>query len=330
VSRRDRGLGAASPAPVAAACLAVALPVLLAVAAGAPAGGVVVLVVLGVLAGALSLRSLAPRPFPDEAGPRPPPFDRERAAVHEALFRLDQRVGALARSRRAARPPAAGRFRAELVAAVRHELKTPLNAILGFSQVLLDELDGPLDPRQREDVEAIREAGRFVERLVEEVLDEWTGEHGAIPLAEIDLEVLLWEAAAMLRPRVGARPVEIAVVAAPGIPPFLGSARRLLQAVLNLGANALAATARGRIRLEVARAGPVLRVAVVDPGAGMDGDALEALFVPFARGETGEGHGLGMVITRELVEWHGGWLEVETAPGHGTAATLCLPLGARR
>src|SRR5690348_15885030 len=93
----------------------------------------------------------------------------KRHPLADALRALDRKIddAALARLSMRRKAEAAGRFREEFVAAVRHELNTPLNSILGFSEVLLNELDGPLNPQQREDVQVIRSPGKYLFELVE-------------------------------------------------------------------------------------------------------------------------------------------------------------------
>lgn len=263
-------------------------------------------------------------------GARPAPA-REIAAGRR---RLEERVEAAARQRLDMRMRAetAGRFREEFVAAVRHELKTPLNAILGFTQVLLDEIDGPLTPQQREDVTAIRQAGQHLSELVEAVLAEWAPEREAhSPLEPVDLGTLAREVGRLLEGQAAAKPdVRVVVEVDPELPRPLGDARRLRQVLLNLGTNALRATSRGSVTIGVALDPEGVRVTVRDTGTGIPPEMISRLFEEFSQGGAASsqlgGSGLGLALTRDLVEWHDGRIEVSSTPGAGSTFSVVLPL----
>ncbi|MBZ0118300.1 MAG: HAMP domain-containing histidine kinase, partial [Sandaracinaceae bacterium] len=244
------------------------------------------------------------------------------------------RIAEAASARRSMRVKAetAGRFREEFVAAVRHELNTPLNAILGFSQVLLDEIDGPLTAQQREDVDAICAAGLHLSDLIEAVLAEWAPDRSdtPLPLVAVDLEAVAQEVATMLRGQLAARPIVLEVRAEPDLPRPLGDRRRLRQALLNLGANALRATDAGSIVFELAHEGELVRITVRDTGTGIAAEELPRLFQEFTQVGQEERHpggsGLGLALTRAMVEWHGGRIEVDTKLGAGSAFSILLPV----
>ncbi len=249
----------------------------------------------------------------------------------DAIESLERRIGAAARARHEMRLRAetAGRFREEFVAAVRHELKTPLNAILGFTQVLLDEIDGPLTPQQREDVTAIRQAGLYLSELVDAVLEEWVPDR-APPLAMrlVDLAMLTREVARLLEGQTVGKDVAIHVDVAADAPRPLGDARRLRQVLINLGTNALRATSRGEVTLSVTADPEGVRITVRDTGTGIPADALPKLFDEFVQvgSERRGGTGLGLALTRDLVDWHEGRIEVESQLGEGSAFHVILPL----
>lgn len=232
------------------------------------------------------------------------------------------------------RAETAGRFREEFVSAVRHELKTPLNAILGFADVLLEEVDGPLTERQREDVEAIRSAGEYLQELVEAVLAEWRPRKGTpLPIGWVDLRGLLEGVASILRGQLRGRPIEIRVEVPPDLRGPLADERRLRQVLINLGTNALRATARGTVTFSASDAGDHVRLTVADTGSGIDLDALPTLFSRFTQSGSERsregGSGLGLALAREMVEWHAGWVEVETKADEGTRFSVVLPRGVR-
>lgn len=296
---------------VALAALAIA-----GVASGAQLATVAALGLLALAAAAVAFATL-PRARRDEA--------------QSALAELERRIAEASRERQEmrARAEMAGRFREELVAAVRHELKTPLNAILGFTQVLLDEIDGPLTAQQREDVMAIRQAGIYLSELVEAVLDEWVPKRATPePFARVDIAGLLRDVARLLEGQRAGKDVTVRVELAPDVPRPLGDARRLRQVLINLGTNALRATARGSVTLGAAKDPDGLRITVRDTGSGIPKDMLPHLFEEFSErsGRQPGSSGLGLALTRDLVEWHGGRIEVETVLGQGSAFHVVLPL----
>lgn len=260
------------------------------------------------------------------------PASRDEAP--ESMAKLEERVDAAARQRLEMRMRAetAGRFREEFVAAVRHELKTPLNAILGFTQVLLDEIDGPLTPQQREDVVAIRQAGLYLSELVESVLDEWVPDRATpLPMKPVDLATLVREVARLLEGQaVHKNDVRVVVEIAPDLPRPLGDARRLRQVLINLGTNALRATMRGVVTIGAAPDPEGVRITVRDTGSGIPKEMMPRLFEEFSQLGTSSsqvgGSGLGLALTRDLVEWHAGRIEVDSAPGEGSAFSVVIPL----
>lgn len=257
------------------------------------------------------------------------PHDLE---IQQALDDLDTQYAAAAqaRLRMRLRAETAGRFREEFVAAVRHELNTPLNVILGFTEVLLQEVDGPLTPQQREDVEAIRSAGKYLQELVESVLAEWQPDRNTpLPVMPVDLPALAREVARLLEGQVTDRRLELRVEVVDDPPQPVADARRIRQVLINLGTNAIRATRRGRVTFEIAPDDRDVRLTVRDTGAGIPPERLPRLFEAFEqagdpRANRG-GSGLGLSLTRDLVEWHGGRIEVDSTPGEGSAFHVFLP-----
>lgn len=224
------------------------------------------------------------------------------------------------------RAKTAGRFREEFVAAVRHELKTPLNAILGFADVLLQEVDGPLNEMQREDVDAIRSAGVYLRELVEAVLSEWRPRRAPLPMSHVDVRALLYKVVRILEGQLRGRRIELRVELPEPVRGPLADERRLQQVLINLGTNALRATEGGHVTFSAHDEDEHVRFTVRDTGSGIDPDALPTLFQPFERGDESEdGAGLGLALARDMVEWHGGHIEVETETGVGTAFHVMIP-----
>ena len=259
--------------------------------------------------------------------PRSPTVDAEAA-----LADLDAKIDAAAGTRLAMRMRAetAGRFREEFVAAVRHELNTPLNAILGFTEVLLQEVDGPLTPPQEEDVGAIRSAGLYLRELVEAVLAEWVPDREMpLPLERVSMQDLLSGVVRLLRGQVGDRQVTLEFDVAPDTPSPLADPRRLRQVLINFGTNALRATSRGAVRFEASPHPDGLCISVRDTGTGISPDEIPELFTEFAQAGPEDrrrgGTGLGLALSRDMIEWHGGRIEVESTLGEGTVFHVLLP-----
>jgi len=224
--------------------------------------------------------------------------------------------------------------RAQFLAALSHELRTPLNSILGFTQVLLSGLDGPLSAGQQEDLEAIASAGDYLSTLVREVLDtsaETTGELEVF--GPMDLGAIARDAALFFEPQARKTGHAITVVGAEAPRP-LGSARAVRQVLLNLIGNATKHGRPGPVRIEARARGDVAALAVTNAGRTVL-SAREAPFAAFERGEQDgrgtdpEGWGLGLAIADELAARMGGAIEMRSEQGHEgpeTTFALLLPL----
>ena len=224
----------------------------------------------------------------------------------------------------------------EFLSRMSHELRTPLNAILGFSQLL--ELDR-LDPGQRESVEQITRAGRHLLELVNEVLDISRIDSGHIALTPepLPVDTLLREALDLIRPLADARGIEL--VAGPGcVEPdryVLADRQRLRQVLLNLLSNAVKYNREGgRVTLNGGPApdGLHVRLTVSDTGVGIRSEDLSRLYTPFdrlgAENTNVEGSGMGLALSKRLVESQGGVLGLESEPGVGTTFRVDLPVAA--
>ena len=269
----------------------------------------------------------------------------QRSAAAEKLAREERRIGSMLDRELAERADdttetvLGTRHRETYIAAVSHELRTPLNAILGFTEVLLSEIDGPLSPPQREDVTAIHGAGVHLRALVEEVIGQSAGKPQARDLAPIAIEPLVRELGRGLEAQLRARPVTLRLVIEADLPSPVGDARRVRQILWNLGTNAIRYTERGEVTIRVAREGEVLRFSVRDTGRGIAKEDLPRIFAPGerveregerpARSRPNEGWGLGLAIAQEMAEFHRGHLEVESAPGVGSTFHFVMPARGR-
>lgn len=213
----------------------------------------------------------------------------------------------------------------EFLSRMSHELRTPLNAILGFAQLLeMDELSDD----QRESTEQIIKGGRRLLELINEVLDISRIESGTMQLSlePVLLGVPVREAIGLIRPLAHDRGVRLRTDLAPGIDEVhvVADQQRLGQALLNLLSNAVKYNAEGgTVSVSVLRAGTEsIRIGVTDTGPGIPEDKIPLLFTPFERlgAEQGnvEGTGLGLALSKSLIEAMGGNLQVDSMMGQGT------------
>ena len=224
----------------------------------------------------------------------------------------------------------ASRSKSEFLARMSHELRTPLNAIIGFSQ-LMGEDPACQKPRVLQRLGIIRAAGRQLLGLIDEVLDLSRIESGRLQLelAPLRLAGFIEQVCQAHEPARQARGVEITLQVEPDLAAIADEAR-LRQVLNNLVSNAIKYTrAAGWVAVQAGAAGERVRLSVRDDGPGLTTAQQLQLFQPFNRlgAERGrvEGTGLGLVITRHLVESMGGTLQVDSSPGEGSCFTVELP-----
>jgi signal transduction histidine kinase len=233
----------------------------------------------------------------------------------------------------AAQVKASQQAQRDFVANVSHDLKTPLTAISGWSQALLDGAADAPDERQRAAETIYNEAGRM-ERMVNELLDLARIESGQLQLKmrPVDLSQIVADVHHGQLPRARAKDIELTLDAADSLA-VVGDPDRLTQIFTNLADNALAYTpAGGRVHLATRVANGAVEGIVTDSGPGIPTNELPRVFERFyrleksrARGENGRGSGLGLAIVYELVTAHGGQISVSSEVGRGSAFIVRLP-----
>ena len=224
----------------------------------------------------------------------------------------------------------ANRAKSEFLSRISHELRTPLNAILGFGQLL--DLE-PLTPMQRSSVEQILKGGRHLLDLINEVLDITRIESGGMELSlePVDVAAVLTQALNLIRPLAEQHRVRFAAPVCSGCPAVLADRGRLHQVLLNLLSNAVKYNHEdGEVRVVCTQpAEGTVRLSIVDTGPGLTPDELEKLFTPFQRLGAPQrgivGTGIGLTISRSLVEAMNGVIGVESTPGAGSTFYVDLP-----
>jgi signal transduction histidine kinase len=217
---------------------------------------------------------------------------------------------------------------------ISHELRTPLNSIIGFSEVLRQELCGPLGSEQyKEYAVFISDSGHKMLKLVNQIVEivrlESQAESLDLALEPVDLAV--GEAFQNLAAEAQTWGVRLTAEALDEMPVVLADARALRTVLINLLQNAMAYSPPGEaVRVRARRAGPQVLIEIEDQGPGVDPEDLPRLMRPFEQGEhtltrTADGAGLGLPIAKLLTEAMGGTLMIRTAPGEGLTAVIDLP-----
>jgi NtrC-family two-component system sensor histidine kinase KinB len=221
------------------------------------------------------------------------------------------------------------RLKSEFIAAASHELRTPLTSVQMGIHLLLEGATGTLDERQQEILQVCREDTARLDRLMRELLDLSKIESGAVTpnLVPTRPATLVADAVNPLRLQVEARGVRLDVDA-PADLPYVAVDRSQIERVIgNLITNALRATpSGGTITVAAARRGSDVAISVTDTGTGIPREHLPRIFEPFVQvpHAQGGGAGLGLTISRRIVEGHGGHLTVQSEPGHGSTFTFTV------
>jgi signal transduction histidine kinase len=230
---------------------------------------------------------------------------------------------------------AASLHKSEFLANMSHELRTPLNAILGFSQVLRERLFGDINEKQEEYLDDILSSGNHLLSLINDVLDLSKVEAGQVELelTPFSLREALERGVVMVRERATMDGVKIALSAGLDIDAVKGDERRIRQVIFNLLSNAVKFTpAGGAVDVNAAQVDGEVRVSVADTGPGIASEDCERIFEEFQQTEAGieqgEGTGLGLALSKRLVELHGGRIWVESELGKGSTFVFTLPASA--
>jgi PAS domain S-box-containing protein len=229
---------------------------------------------------------------------------------------------------------AANRAKSEFMAAISHELRTPLNAIIGFSEMIKDELLGPIENEDYKHYSSdIYSSGNHLLAIINDILDIAKIEAGKMVLDETLLDpALIAEATiSLVSGRPEAEGLDISVMREITLPALNADARALKQILLNLLSNAVKFTEQGSVTINIGTAKDGwLFIAVADTGIGIPKEEIDKLAQPFYQVDSSlarefEGTGLGLALSRSLVELHDGELSIDSTVGHGTTVTCRFP-----
>lgn len=263
--------------------------------------------------------------------------ERMKRAVLD-LERSEGRASELSRkySEEKAKAEHAAHTKSAFLANMSHELRTPLNAIIGFSDIMVTELRGPLgDPIYKDYARDILTSGQHLLDMINDILDMAKIEAGKMTISTQPIDPVdpVDAAMRMIRRKAEEKNIELDLEAHPRLPDIDADHRAIRQMVLNLVSNAIKFTdPGGKITVTVEQRGPEIYFAVTDTGIGIPPEDLPRLAQPFeqvssSRDRNTDGTGLGLALTKSFAEMHGGRMSLSSVYGEGTTVAFILPIG---
>jgi signal transduction histidine kinase len=232
----------------------------------------------------------------------------------------------------------ATRVKSDFLANMSHELRTPLNSINGFSEVLYDEAFGPLNEKQKTYVQNILTSGKHLLLLINQILDTSKIEAGKmrLDLSPVDIKNLLKDISQLMANLVAKKNLQMAIEVSEELPTIEADELKTKQIIYNLLSNAVNFTpVGGKIGLRSKRTGSAIEIVVWDSGVGIAEENMDKIFEGFFRVDTpysrvAEGTGLGLSLSKKLVELHGGKLSVESEGlNKGTLVRVTMPIASK-
>ncbi|MCD6300261.1 MAG: response regulator [Dehalococcoidales bacterium] len=224
--------------------------------------------------------------------------------------------------------------KSEFLANMSHELRTPFNAVIGFSELLLDEIPGKINQKQRQCLDDILSSSKHLLSLINDVLDLSKVEAGKLELKQKDftLNKLIESLTRTIMPILVPRKQSLDIEIEKGLPPIHADKTKIRQVLLNLLSNSVKFMPDGgKLKIEAIRKDSWCQISVIDNGIGMKQEEQERIFEPFYQldnpiSRERSGTGLGLTIAKQIVEKHGGRIWVESEYGKGSRFTFTLPL----
>ncbi len=229
----------------------------------------------------------------------------------------------------------ANRAKDEFLANMSHELRTPLNGILGFSEMLLEGVRGPLNEKQEQAVRVVQSSGEHLLGLINDILDVSKIESGKFELhfEKIEVNDVCQSSLAFVKQLAGKKSINLEFSSSPATASVFADSKRLKQILVNLLNNAVKFTPEnGNVKLNVlaSAAEKTICFCVMDTGIGISPENIKKLFEPFVQVDSSlsrqyEGSGLGLTLVKKLVEMHGGSVEAQSEVGVGSCFSFTLP-----
>jgi signal transduction histidine kinase len=231
---------------------------------------------------------------------------------------------------------AANRSKDDFLANMSHELRTPLNAIIGFSGMMSDQMFGPLNEKYREYTAIIGDSGKHLLAIITDILDWAKADANRLTVSKepVDLQRVMNLSRMVVQEMARNAKVVCQYEIVPTLPQLSGDSAKITQILVNLLSNAIKFTpAGGRVHLKVEQCGTGgVTFRITDTGIGMTADQIPIALSPFGQVDTGfnrkyDGIGLGLPLTKRLIELHDGTIDIISEPGRGTQVTVRFPGG---
>jgi signal transduction histidine kinase len=231
----------------------------------------------------------------------------------------------------------ASKHKSQFLANMSHELRTPMNAILGYTELIMDDIYGEVPEKIREVLERVQQSGQHLLGLINAVLDLSKIEAGrlVLSLSDYSLQEVVHTVFASVESLAADKQLALNINIPADLPRGRGDEQRITQVLLNLVGNALKFTEAGEIGIQVTEADETFTVAVSDTGPGISDADQQKIFEEFQQADASStrqqgGTGLGLAIARKIVELHGGRMWVESSPGTGSTFWFTLPVRVER
>jgi len=259
----------------------------------------------------------------------------DKDSLRNALDQLEQRFAERTRELEEANAKLCDldRLKSEFLANMSHEVRTPLNAIIGFSELLYDGKLGSLSADQKECIADVLDSGKHLLSLINDAFNLSKVESGRMEVlnSTFAVENVITEVVQNIAPIMSVKELRLIREIPVELPPITTDRRKLFQILLNLASNAIKFTLHGEIRINSAIVDDRVRVRVSDTGIGIKSEEIGLLFRPFSQcdnslGKRHEGIGLGLYLSQRLAVLLGGELMAESEYGNGSTFTLMLPL----
>ncbi len=283
------------------------------------------------LLGALVLRRRVAGPFPQEIIELLQTFAAQSVlAIENArLFREIEEKGR--------QLELASKHKSQFLANMSHELRTPMNAVLGYTDLILDNIFGDVPEAIRDTLERVKANGHHLLGLINDVLDLSKIEAGQLTLSlgEYSMGDVVQAVVSAVESLAAEKKLALKATVPADLPPGRGDERRLTQVLLNLVGNAIKFTDEGEVSLQARASDGAFVVSVSDTGPGISEADQRTIFEEFQQADSSStrkkgGTGLGLTISRRIVELHGGRLWVESTPGRGSTFSFTLPVRVER